>query len=196
MSPLFSPLKFLEIRHGWWVRYNIVLPAIGGAVLTGIATFSPDHNAIFGESGLLKSLESPLAIVGGFFIAALTLVTSDQSETLKSLVGGNTPPKLKGEILSRRRFLAFLFGYLTFASFALLVFSHLNALLSPISVKWLSSDVLTGLRYAGTGLVGAWITHIGVATLLGLYYFTERLQVSDRKVRMHKPTEKLPLEHP
>ena len=42
---------------------------------------------------------------------------------------------------------------------------------------------------AGAAFVGGWLAHIAITTLLGLYYFTERLQVSDRRVRMGKSSE-------
>lgn len=189
MSPLLSPLRYLTIRHGWWVRYNLVFPGIGGICLAAVAVASPARGLVFGGAGLLNALEPLLAIVGGFFVAALTLVTSDRSDVLKAPVGGQNPPRLKGEVLSRRRFLAFLFGYLAFSSFALLGVSVLSTLLAAIAKAWLSESLLAIVENTGAAFVGGWLAHIAITTLLGLYYFTERLQVSDRRVRMGKSSE-------
>lgn len=182
VSPLLSPLRYLSIRHGWWLRYNVICPLLGGFAVGAIIYATPNTNPIFGTDGLLKSLEPTLAIIGGFFVAALTLVTSEKTEVLKAPVGGESPPSLNGEVLSRRRFLAYLFGYLAFSSFALIGISVLAGLLKPLVASFhLEAWEKIASTLAAT-FAGAWLTHIIVATLLGLYYFTERLQVSDRRL--------------
>lgn len=182
MSPLLSPLKYLSIRHGWWLRYNVIFPAIGGLLVAAVVYATPGINPVFGQTGFLKGLEPTLAIVGGFFVAALTLVTTDQSQVLKAPVGGNDPPKLNGEILSRRRFLACLFGYLSFAAFALVGLSVIAGLIEPLVVSWNLTKYARMANCVAAYFIGVLLTHTMIATLLGLYYFTERLQISDRRV--------------
>jgi hypothetical protein len=183
VSPLLSPLKYLSIRHGWWLRYNVVCPTIGAVLVATVVYATPGVNPVFGKEGFLKGLEPTLAIVGGFFIAALTLVTTDKSEILKAPVGGNSPPRLDGEVLSRRRFLAYLFGYLSFAAFALIGLSVIAGLLEPLVLSWKIARFAKAANCLAAGLVGGWLTQAMIATLLGLYYFTERLQISDRRVQ-------------
>lgn len=192
MSPLLSPLKYLSIRHGWWLRYNVVCPVIGGALVAVIVYATPGINPVFGKEGFLKGLEPTLAIVGGFFVAALTLVTTDKSDILKAPVGGNSPPSLGGETLSRRRFLAYLFGYLSFAAFALIGLSVIAGLLEPLVVSWNLAKYARIANCLAAAVVGAWLTQAMIATLLGLYYFTERLQVSDRRVHFGPPRDAPP----
>lgn len=182
MSPLLSPLRYLSIRHGRAFRYNVGFPVMGGVIVGIIVQASPGINAIFGDKGLLKGLEPTLAIVGGFFIAALTLVTSEKTEVLKSPVGGMSPPTIDGEVLSRRRFLAYLFGYLAFSSFAIIGISFVGGLLSPIVGTLKLESWAKTANSVAAALLGIWLTQIMVATMLGLYYFTERLQISDRRV--------------
>lgn len=189
MSPLLSPLRYLSIRHGWWVRYNLICPTLGGVAVGAIVFLTPEMNPIFGPDSLLKNLEPTLAIVGGFFVAALTLVTAEATEVLKAPVGGQSPPTLNGEVLSRRRFLAFLFGYLAFSSFALIGLSVLAALLKPLVVSLHLAAWERIANSVAAVFVGGWLTHVIVATLLGLYYFTERLQVSDRRLKFGERPE-------
>jgi hypothetical protein len=184
VTPLLSPLRFLAIRHGRWVRYNFVIPGVIAAAATTLVLLWPKAGPLIGDDGFLSKLQNPMAILGGFFIAALTLVTSDRSDVLQAKVGGEDPPRLRGEALSRRRFLAFLFGYLAFASFAIVAFTVIADLLGPGARVVIPNGYLQATKGVFVFGLGFIIGHVAIATLLGLYYFTERLQVSDRRVQI------------
>lgn len=187
MTPLLAPVRFFSIQHSRSLRYNVVIPSLTAVSLTILLVFWPHVGSLTGETGILVKLQSPLAIVGGFFVAALTVVSADRSELMKSPVMGLDPPKLSGEILSRRRFLSFLFGYLSFSAFGLaaitlgadLLAAGLYELVGPYWAWWIKLVFLAGFTF--------WLAHMAIATLLGLYYFTERLQVSDRRTIVGKP---------
>lgn len=182
MSPLLTPLKFWSIKHQFYKEYNFIFPAVLAVLLVIILIFLPKVSPIFGEKGFLASLQNILAIIGGFFIAALTLVTSDKSEILTSKIGGKYPPTLNNEVLSRKRFLAYLFGYLSFSSFAILGVTILaNMIVAGLAV-WMSDGAIYWSKIAFISFIGFWLGHIVISTLLGLYYFTERLHISDKYV--------------
>jgi hypothetical protein len=189
---LLAPLRFLAIRHRFWWRYNIVLPALGASATVALSLLWPDFGAAFGKEGLLAQLQNPLAILGGFFVAALTLITTDRSNTLSNKVGGQSPPRMTGEVegLSRRRFLAYLFGYLSFSSFALVILVMIGNALAPGAKSLLRGDLLPYVRSAILFGVTFWVAHVIVATMLGLYYFTERLQLSEGAPKAGSPNSR------
>jgi hypothetical protein len=91
---------------------------------------------------------------------------------------------LKGQSapLSRQRFLALLFGYLAFSAFTLYVSGFLAILLAPGMKSllpahlhiWASAAFLIGYNF--------WLSHLFVSTMIGLYYFTDRLQRPDAEI--------------
>lgn len=187
MTPLLSPVRFFAIRHGRSLRYNFVIPGVAATCLSSLLMLWPNVGGLTGDGGLLPRLQDPLAIAGGFFVAALTLVTADRSELMKSPVIGPNPPTLAGEVLSRRRFLSFLFGYLSFTAFALVAVALLADLMAPGLRGMLGARGTVAAKVAFLIPFTFWLAHMATSTLLGLYYFTERLQVSDRRVVVGKP---------
>lgn len=183
MSPLLSPLRFLAIRHGHYVAYNVVLPGLLGSAATALIMLWPEFGSLTGSDGLLASLQNPLAIVGGFFVAALTLIVSDGNVRLKAMMGGSKPPTLDGQPLNRRRFLAYLFGYLAFSSFALVGMGLVGELMAAGARVLFPENTLIFVKIVCIAFYSFWLAHLIVSTLLGLYYFTERLHQSDREMK-------------
>jgi hypothetical protein len=194
---LLTPLKYLTIRYQQKVWYDIVWPIVFGAGLTWLIVFWASPSPVFGKDGYLASLQNLLTILGGFFVAALTLITTADIAILKEPVSGTNPPRLPNETapLSRKRFLAYLFGYLATSSFLLVAAALVANLVAPALSQKISVAARLYVKAAGIGLFNVWLAHVFVSTMLGMYYFTERLQVSDRKARVNKPHGKpTPLE--
>lgn len=92
--------------------------------------------------------------------------------------------RLSGEQvpLTRQRFLALLFGYLAFSAFALYAIGFVAMLIAPglkTMLPALAHPWLSGLFLL---LYNFWLCHLFVATLIGLYYFTDRLQRPDPEI--------------
>lgn len=186
---LLTPLKYLKIRYRSKTLYGFVMPALISAGLTWLVVFWAETTPVFGKDGYLAGLQNLLTILGGFFIAALTLVTTADLPILKEPVSGRDPPKLPSEQspLSRKRFLAYLFGYLSTSSFLLVGISFVANIAAIGIAQSLNPVARVAVKAVGLAAYNFWLAHVFVATMLGMFYFTERLQVSDLKSRVGKP---------
>lgn len=184
MTTLFTPLRFLRIRFRGWVAYTIVVPLVGSLSLTWLLLGTGVNVPIFGKDHFLDQLQSLLVILGGFFIAALTLVTSDSNPLLSEQVAGRDPPTLLGEDapLTRRRWLGYLFGYLAFASFVMAgAFTVANV--GAVSLRnSLSPAAALNAKFVFVFLTDFWLCHVFVSSLIGLMYFTDRLQRDEPRI--------------
>lgn len=186
---LLTPLKYLKIRYRSKALYGFVMPALISVALTWLVVFWADATPVFGKDGYLAGLQNLLTILGGFFIAALTLVTTADLPILKEPVSGRDPPTLPNEKapLSRKRFLAYLFGYLSTSSFLLVGISFIANIAATKIAQSLHPIAGLAVKAVGLAAYNFWLAHVFVATMLGMFYFTERLQVSDLKSRVGKP---------
>ncbi|HEX7822778.1 MAG TPA: hypothetical protein VF463_19420 [Sphingobium sp.] len=92
--------------------------------------------------------------------------------------------------IRRRRFLCLLFGYLAFSCFGLYLLGFTATLLAPgagaASIGTPTARaILSGLFLL---LYNFWLCHMCVSTLVGLYYFTDRLQRPDAEREARNPT--------
>lgn len=178
---LLAPLRYLRIQHSVKWRWDVWLPLAGATVLTAVLRLWPAIPSPFSATGYIAGLQPMYAILGGFFIAALTLLTTAQTTALRQPLAGYPAPTIAGETapLIRQRFLCLLFGYLSFSVFGLYLLGFAANLCAPglrlmvaASARgWLSTVFLFGYNF--------WLAHTAVATLVGLYYFTDRLQRPD-----------------
>lgn len=189
MMTLLKPFRYVVIRHRAKLLYDGVLPLALGGAITVLLLALPKPVPIFGKDAYLSQLQSLLTILGGFFIAALTLITTDKNSLLAQPVGGVSPPKLASERspLSRKRFLAYLFGYLSTSSFMLVGAALIANLLAPQISDLVQPSNRWLLKAAFVLPFNVWLGHVFVSTMLGLYYFTERLQIADPQIKVGNP---------
>lgn len=189
MPTLLTPLRYLSIQHRSKALYDIVLPIVIGGGMTWLLIGIGGGADVFGEEGYISEIQDLLTILAGFFIAALTLVTTNRDPLLSAPVAG-TGPRMGGEAtpLSRRRLLGYLFGYLAFSSIALVVTGVIANLLAPDVAGMIAPAARRAVEAAFLLIFNTWLGHVVVATLLGLYYFTERLQIADPVVSVGRPT--------
>jgi hypothetical protein len=157
------------------------MPLAGATALTAVLRLWPAIPSPFSATGYIAGLQPMYAILGGFFIAALTLLTTAQTTALRQPLAGYPAPMVAGEStpLIRQRFLCLLFGYLSFSVFglyllgfgAILCAPGLRLMVGGATRAWLGTFFLFGYNF--------WLAHTAVATLVGLYYFTDRLQRPD-----------------
>jgi hypothetical protein len=189
MPTLLIPLRYVTIRHGSKVAYDLVLPALIGVALTLLLLGVPKPAPIFGKDAYLGQIQGPLTILGGFFVAALTLITTDKNAVLMEPIGGTSPPRLPGEraALSRKRFLAYLFDYLATSSFLLVGVALIAGLVAPAFSTLIHGNSTDAAKCLFLLAFNVWTAHVFVSTLLGLFYFTERLQAADRVMQVNAP---------
>lgn len=182
IKQLFTPLAYLRIKHPQKYQFDILIPLVVALVVLIILMVLPRTVAIFGEKGLVTIITDLIQILVGFYIAALAAVATFQKEGLDSPLAGDSATLIvvrrgkKTEItLTRRKFICYLFGYLSFTGIVLyfagsaadLLHENIKQLI-PISyffyVKWL---FVFGYVFASSNLI--------ITTLLGLHYLTDRL---------------------
>ena len=189
MPTLLTPFRYVTIRHQAKLLYDVILPITLGLAVSALLLGLTKPVPIFGKEAYLGQIQGLLTILGGFFVAALTLITTDKSDMLGQPVGGLRPPRLPSERLplSRRRFLAYLFGYLAASCFALVALSVLANLVAPQIVSEVAAGKRFWLKAAFLVPFNIWLAHVSVATLLGLFYFTERLKIANRTAKVGTP---------
>ncbi|MGU3313953.1 hypothetical protein ACLBWH_00255 [Sphingomonas sp. M6A6_1c] len=162
-------------------RWDIVLPGVGSVALTLVVRLWPAVPAPFSATGYLAGLQSLYAILGGFFVAALTLLSTANSEALLQPLGGTPRTTYGNETapLERRRFLCLLFGYLSFSCFGLYGLGFSANMLAPGLRILVHPDVRFWIGSAFILVYNFWLSHLFIATMIGLYYFTDKVQRAD-----------------
>jgi hypothetical protein len=181
---LLAPLRYWSIQHPVKRQWDVVLPSIGAAGLTAALLLWPAIPSPYVSGGFLPSLQNLFAIMGGFFVSALTLISTSSAPGLLQPLSGTPSVRLPGQRapLTRQRFLSLLFGYLAFSAFALyaigfsamLIAPGMKSLLPTILHIWASALFLL--------LYDFWLSHVFITTLVGLYYFTDRLARPDPEI--------------
>jgi hypothetical protein len=188
MNIFRAPFLFLMIRfQGRWT-YILALPLLTALVLTALTVWLGSKVSVLGPSGLFTKLLAIMPIAGGFFVAALTVILSQSNSILQAgFVGDNKPVLVNDdEPMTRQRFLALLFGYLSFSSFTIagilagtdFIAPALRTLIEPSG--WLYAKVLT------TFGVLFWTSQMFWCSMIGLFYLTDRLYRSTGVAKFRK----------
>ncbi|ATW02359.1 hypothetical protein [Sphingorhabdus sp. YGSMI21] len=183
-----APFNYYRLVYKGKLTHDLLIPLCmampAGFLILGI----PGEAQILGENGLFDKFTQFLPILGGFYIAALTVILTQDHKALKSKIIGSNAPKLPsdGESLTRARFLAILFGYLSFASFFLFLLIISVETLAPGFSKILPAGVQYISKISVVLIVLFLLSQIFVATMIGLYYMSDRLYRSDQQASFRK----------
>lgn len=182
MRILFTPLLYLRISHPGKRLFDWVLPLLGAILLFAASELVGFGGTLTGKDGLI-GLVTPIAgLLSGFFFAALTATATFPGPRLDEQLDG-TPATLEyrqgGERirshLSRRRYLCFLFGYLTWMALVLFLVGTLAAMLTPGIARLLSPEQAWLLGRCLSFIYYAILTHVAVTTFVGLHFLSERI---------------------
>lgn len=187
-SVFFSPVRFLAVS--FTAKRTIVwfAPLILGALAVLVANVLSIDIPITGEDGLLRSSVSLFTVAGGFFVAALTVLITNDHAVLNGYFVGDDKPSLADELepLTRKRFLSLLFGYLSFASFSIVVACTAASLYADFFLSHKTNIfVILGSNFAGF-LFASLSFQLFFLAMLGLHYLTDRLHRSDGRSRFTK----------
>lgn len=181
MNVLRAPFLFLLVRFPGRAAYVYIFPLAAAAALVTFVLKVGRNVPIAGTSGLLDKLSTIMPISGGFFIAALTVILTTNNPVMQGQFSGSTKPYLSsdGEPMNRQRFLALMFGYLSFSAFAITIIIISLSLFAPpiryaFSIEaWMVCKMITvfGLTF--------WCSQMFTCSLIGLYYLTDRLYRSN-----------------
>ena len=182
-TKIFTVFSFLRLRSADIFWYQWIYPTIVFAVIFGGFWTLGDRFISFEKSKMIGDVNALMGILVGFYIAALAAVSSFSNENLDQVMKGRAPTLTtvrKGEeikeTLTRRRFLAILFGYCATLAIILYVFGVLQAHLTIAqpAAPWAQ----TAITFAGQVAWGLYVWIIAsllVVTLLGLHYLVERM---------------------
>ena len=189
-SKALTAFSFLYLRSPentrelWWYQWGYpTVVFFLAAVVVILLTYFGDRVLTLDKNGLVGTVNYLMGILVGFYIAALAAVSSFQNENLDQEMKGRTPiltTVRNGcrdvEKLTRRRFLAIIFGYCAILAVILHV---LGAFLAHVKVSESASDLLGSvveLVLLMVWCVYAWIVcSLLVVTILGLHYLVERM---------------------
>ncbi|WP_213626932.1 hypothetical protein [Pseudomonas sp. Pc102] len=184
---LLTPLLYLRISREDKYFDEIALPLVL-LVLSFITMYLIDWKVtVFGKDGILSAVGGYLQIVSGFYIASLAAIATFNQASMDLPMKGDAPTlehKRKGvagtETLTRRRFLSFLFGYLSFISI-LLFFSGIAANVVAPHVYTVAGQYAAYIKWVFCAIYMFIIYNMLCTTLLGLYYMTERIHRPEAK---------------
>lgn len=177
-----TPLEYLRISLHGKILFDLVAPlALSAVCATVFLILRPDLN-VLGNGGLLALSSGLLAALVGFFIAALAAVATFPNRAIDKPLD-RTPAILHDyeegvdEVLSRRRFLCYLFGYLSFFSLCIFIFnvSVLVVRSSLLAYAVAHPDSKSVLEYCFVSLYVFAFFHLACVCLLGLHFLIYRL---------------------
>jgi hypothetical protein len=182
LGMLFTPLNYLRITHDDKRWFDIWFPLIITSVVFAVYLMLPQNINFLGNNGLITKVNGLLQILIGFYIASLGAVATFSSPNMDHAMSG-VPPKLKEKregksknvILTRRRFLSYLFGYLAFVSLFLFGFGLVAEVIYP-AINLLVTASMKMIVLIFYVMV---FSNIMITTLLGLFYLTYRIHIYD-----------------
>ena len=189
---LFTALIYLKINHPvkrWYDAWYPLIVALFCAIVFAIASAEGVKIDMFGDEGLIKSINGLAGILVGFFIAALAAVATFPGRDMDLAMPGKSPTLTDSEItegkpkdLSRRAFLSFLFGYLTFAALVLFLLGSVATALYPLPAMDFSHAAYLG-NLTFVFVYTLLLANVGANSLLGIHYLAYRIHVKPRQVR-------------
>jgi len=182
-TKVFTVFSFLRLRSPDILWYQWIYPSLIFGVILGGFQILGSQFFEFDKDKLIGDLNALMGILVGFYIAALAAVSSFSNENLDQVMKGRAPTLTtvrKGheikETLTRRRFLAILFGYCATLAIILYVFGVLQLHLSVTQPAAAWAQVLLSWGEKVAWWAYLWIiSSLLVVTLLGLHYLVERM---------------------
>ncbi len=182
-TKVFTVLSFLRLRSPDIFWYQWIYPTIVFLVVFGGFQIWGDSFLTFDKDKLIGDVNALMGILVGFYIAALAAVSSFSNENLDQVMKGRAPTivsmRKKNEIketLTRRRFLAVIFGYCATLAIVLYVFGVLQVHLTVTQPTATWAVIAACLAQKAVWGLYVWmISSLLVVTLLGLHYLVERM---------------------
>lgn len=188
---LLSPVRYLKIRQGESLFrskavYDWILPLLLAAITHFITIRFAGNIRIFSEEGIIGGFQKLMEILVPFYIAALAAVATFERKGLDDEMKGDpayfwvtsSTGEVIAQVLTRRQFICYLFGYLAFSSLVLFVSILFCNILADNVGKMLRTSYLEYLFYLKTGLEFVFLFFIWqviIITLLGVYFMSDRL---------------------
>lgn len=195
MWRLLVPLKYLLIKHPEKAKFDLWFPVVFACFFFSPIFSSQFRDAALGNMNILDRSSDLLSILTGFFVAALAAVSTFGGDEMDEIMPGHPPVTLqnsrgqKPEELSRRRFLSFLFGYLAFLSLALYLMGFVYYAIQNYFLAAYFPDFQKAFFVIFWAAYGLALGNLLANTLLGLFYLSDRIHRSNKKLNWHPRRE-------
>lgn len=185
---LFSPFSYLKItwekglksKKFFDIGLPIILSLITVTFLIFLRFFIENGTNIF-NNDVTYYLSGFFQTIPGFYIAGLAAIATLNSDNMDVYMR-DPCPKLKGEKVKRRLFLAQLFSYLTIGSLILFILTLVGRFAASINILKDVSIYTYYFFYAFFSLIYFYFFwQIMLLTCLGLYYLGEKIHYNDPK---------------
>ena len=181
---LLKPLAYLRIRHPTKVVFDFWLPIFFAASIWLFFFYVIKSPRLFGGNGFITGINGLLQVLVGFYIAGLAAIATFQNPGMDDKLSG-TPVTLsesyRGQSskveLTRRRFLCYLFGYLSWISLSLYLVSVIVMVSSGKISELLLHEYFYALKFGFLFIYLFVLSNLFVTTMLGLYYMSYRIHV-------------------
>lgn len=175
-SQLFTALGYLKVRLKGKLYFDLGYPLSASLLVTICVFYLGVDIRFFGEGGLVTTATNLFGVLIGFFITALAAVATFSNRAVDKPLNGEGA-FVDGKELTRRQFLCFLFGYLTFLSFCLFFTSMAAAAIHGRAWAAHVGVYAQPLRFASLLLFSFALAHLFSICLLGMHYLIYRLHV-------------------
>lgn len=184
LNQMLQPISYLAIRHPQKWKVDWLFPIIISLFCTWFSINETWMSEAYRASGPVSLLLGFLSCLPGFYIAALAAIATFGRNDIDNVLPEPTPTvklNTRGENilvkLTRRRFLAMLFSFLTCESIALVL---LSVLLLSTGAAITTIGIMTGLAgkilsIAMTFIYYTLLMQMLTATFWGLYYLGFKL---------------------
>lgn len=182
LKVLFSPLSYLGIRHEakYWADW--VYPTAFSIASTFLLFQYGSPGVVTGDGGLLSKILIVCSVLPGFYIASLAAIATFNRPDIDELMPPPTPEitqKIGGKKndvpLTRRRFLSHLFAFLCFESLSIMIVCVFASLVGPNIADHFVDAAIPYIKVGFVFIVLLMFWQMLCGTLLGLYYFGDRL---------------------
>ncbi|WP_272582796.1 hypothetical protein [Providencia sp. PROV261] len=183
ISKLFTPISYVRISHPEKRYFDFVLPIITSVLITLVICFLPNKVNLIGKDSLVSVVNGILQILSGFYIASMAAVSTFQKDGMDDVMKGD-PPTLKGDELTRRKFLSYLFGYLAFMSIMMYFAGGAIQLVQGN----LGQFELLKASWLKIGLVFIYISvicNIIYTTILGMCFMIDKMHSAPERLVIH-----------
>ncbi len=191
---LLFPLRYLRLEnaYGSYLVRRDTLPTLLLMLILCAPFIIIGGTNYFHKDGFVDKLSAFSGVLTGFYVAALIAVATfspkleglDVPITQGEIRQPRAPDSEKGDLLTRREYVCYMFGYLAFVSLILSISCIMTVVISPgfgdfgfpIAAGLASMDIPHGLmRAVAICAVSLPLSSLAITTVRGLYYLVERL---------------------
>jgi len=181
---IFTPLFYLRLENNKGLSaHTWTFPLILTIFIVVISFLLPESVNIYGQNGLVRSINQLLSVLVAFYIASLAAIATFKSDTLDKKTTGSPVTltvvrsgKKEQEELTRRKFLCLLFAYCAFMSIMIFCMGELAVLMKTNVLAVVTDSLfLSILKFIFMITYTFAICNLLSTTLLGLHYLADRI---------------------